>query len=105
MLSGVPEQKHGGLGRERERKKFQAGLVLEAAVYDGLTQLGVVCRRTAHLDEEDVRDQLDLVVCAEAVNETKKPLAPTRRGLFISTLSSVRCILLYRYSPKSRRRC
>ncbi|TAL49715.1 hypothetical protein EPN81_04985 [Patescibacteria group bacterium] len=44
------------------RNLFKAGIVLESAVCDALTQLGVPHRRTPRLGKEDTFDQLDLVV-------------------------------------------
>ncbi|MBI4435664.1 hypothetical protein HY630_03260 [Candidatus Uhrbacteria bacterium] len=43
-------------------RPYKAGLVLEEAVSDGLTTLGILHRRTPHRGREDVFDHLDFIV-------------------------------------------
>ncbi|MEK7619826.1 MAG: hypothetical protein AAB413_01140 [Patescibacteria group bacterium] len=51
-----------GLVSDRGSRTYKAGLVLEQAVSDGLTELGVDHRRTPHRGHEDIEDLLDLIV-------------------------------------------
>lgn len=48
--------------RGQAESRFKAGLVLEQAVSNGLTQLRIDHRRTKHRGPEDVHDHLDIVV-------------------------------------------
>lgn len=99
--------------RDRGSSTFKAGLALEEAVSDGLTQLGIDHHRTPHRGEEDVHDLIDLVVTPGngrpnlEIQLTLQPKMFSKifRFAFRALTTAARGVRLYIEVVGSHRRC